>query len=88
MKFKSVKNKSFGESYVSNFELGDLVCWDEIQYRPWGKREVTHCGTLISIYEETRGGRQVKLAKIMSFGSNKFKHVLLTSLKKIKEEEN
>ena len=88
MKFKSVKNKSFGESYVLNFNLGDLVCWGEIQYRPWGKRETTHCGTLISIYDDIRGGRQVKFAKIMSFGSNKFKHVLLTSLKKINEEEN
>ena len=41
MKFKSVKNKSFGESYVLNFELIDSVCWDEIQYRPWGKESHT-----------------------------------------------
>ena len=88
MKFKSIKNDSFGKSYELNFMPGDLVCWNETRYRSWGHREVVQCGTLISIYEETRGGRQVKLAKIMLFGSNNYKHVLISSLKKINEEEN
>tara|TARA_R100000278_G_C5426184_1_gene148446 strand:- start:48 stop:317 length:270 start_codon:yes stop_codon:yes gene_type:complete len=87
-KFKSLKNNSFGESFESNFSLGDLVMWTEIKYSAWGPRNLEHHGTIVSIFEEKKGNRSVKKAKIMLFGSGGFKNVLLTNLKKINEQEN
>jgi|TARA_R110002020_G_scaffold184021_4_gene380745 hypothetical protein len=83
----SVKNNSFGESFVSNFDIGDLVYWTEIIYGVNGHENLKHYGTIIDILRIPEGTRFVIMVKIMPFGGKRPMNVLVHQLRKMESED-
>ena len=77
--------KAFGEKYSENFKIGDLVWWIT-----WEEREdfsidsVTHHGALIDIVKEPGNitGKEVCMAKVLPFGSQKTLKINIMLLRK------
>ena len=75
----------FGESYIKNFDIGDLVEWSE-----WGKdingkltRYKNH-GVLVNIIHKTLGERDVVFASVLPFDENQTIEGSITKIRKIK----
>jgi len=83
----SVKNNSFGESFVSKFDIGDLVYWTEFVYGPNGYENVINYGTITDILSIPEGSRCVIMAKIVPFGENLSTSVLIHQLRKMESED-
>jgi hypothetical protein len=83
----SVKNNSFGESFVSKFDIGDLVYWSEFVYGPNGYEKVTNHGTITDIISIPEGSRYVIMARIVPFGENLSMPVLIHQLRKLDSED-
>jgi hypothetical protein len=64
-------NKSFGERYLDKFSIGDLVKWKtwELTPRSPDMFKKQHIGVVLDLFTETRGDRDVAIAKILNIDS-------------------
>lgn len=81
--FNSVKNNSFGESFESKFEIGDLVCWVDLQFFPNGHEFVKKHGTIVDFVKIPEGSRFVTMVKIVPFGKTTTTSVLIHQIRKM-----
>lgn len=78
-------NKAFGESYLNDFKIGDLVYWNVFEQKEdYSIDIVVHRGALIRIVIESEiDGRDICYGVVLPYGQTTTRKVNITILKKI-----
>ena len=81
-KFKTMKNRSLGASRATNLTPGDIVSWKTWQIIEKKLETIINYGTILNIYTEMRGQREVFVADVLCSKTGKTIKVNLLRLYK------
>ena len=79
---EKLKNKVLGDSQTDKFDIGEIVRWPGWDIEPNNVTRNYKYGVLMSIYTGKLDKREIKIAKIMPFGSEKPVKISLILVKK------
>ena len=77
-----LKNKVFGDSQTSKFDIGEIVMWPGWHHTPENVVRKYKYGVLMSIYTGKLDKRDIKIAEILPFGEKKSVKISLILVKK------
>jgi len=79
---EKLKNKVFGDSQVGKFEVGEIIRWPGWHHTAEEVVRIYKYGVIMSIYTGVIDKREIKIAKILPFGSQKVVKISLLLVKK------
>ena len=79
---EKLKNKVLGDSQVEKFEVGEIIRWPGWEHTAENVTRNYKYGVLLSIYTGVLDKREIKIAKILPFGSSKPINISLILVKK------